>query len=313
MSGRDSDSRKRKDTMLNVCGINVRVKGHLLRTARLDADKYQFVDDPVAMINGLRKCGQRIDIFTFMQRVPDSRPKYAYPMEWDNLAVLPISTYDHWWTKQLDNKTRNMVRKAEKKEVVCREVPLDDALVRGIWEIYNESPVRQGKPFSHYGKDIETVCREEATYLDSSFFIGAYFEDKLIGFLKVFCDQTRTQAGLLNIVSMIRHRDKAPTNALLAQAVRSCTERNIPYLVYSNFSYGNKEKSTLSEFKKANGFGRVDLPRYYVPLTIVGKTALRAGLHKKLTDHIPEPVLARLREFRDGWYSRRLQSAAGVS
>ena len=51
-------------------------------------------------------------------------------------------------------------------------------------------------------------------------------------------DKTGSQAGLMHIVcAMVSQRDKAPTNALVVQAVRSCTERKIPYLVYSNFAY----------------------------------------------------------------------------
>ena len=44
----------------------------------------------------------------------------------------------------------------------------------------------------------------------------------------------------MQIVSMVGHQDKAPTNALIAQAVRSCAERGIPYLWYANMSYGKK-------------------------------------------------------------------------
>ncbi len=84
------------------------------------------------------------------------------------------------------------------------------------------------------GRTWRTVRREAATFLDCSVFIGAYFNEELIGFIKLTHDETRTQAGLMHIISMIQHRDKAPTNALVAQAVRSCADRNIPYLVYSN-------------------------------------------------------------------------------
>ncbi len=52
-------------------------------------------------------------------------------------------------------------------------------------EIYNECPIRQRRRFPHYGKNLETVCCEEATFLDSSIFIGAFFEEKLIGFREV--------------------------------------------------------------------------------------------------------------------------------
>lgn len=116
----------------------------------------------------------------------------------------------------------------------------------------------------------------------------------------------------MHIVAMIRHRDKAPTNALLAQAVRSCAERGIPYLVYLNFSYGKKQRDSLSDFKERNGFQRIDLPRYYVPLTCTGRIALRLGLHHRFVDYLPESVAAKLRGLRKSWYNRKLQSATKV-
>lgn len=301
------------NSLINVCGKEIKVQGKAVRIGRLDADKYQFLDDPEPMLEGLRKSGKRIDLFTFMQRLPESKPKYQYPMEMDNLAAIPVSTFDQWWNQQIGFKARNKAKQAEKKGVTVREVPFDDALVKGIWEIYNECPFRQGKPFDHYGKDLETVHMEEATYLDSSIFLGAFLGEEMIGFVKMVHDETRTQAGLMNIVSMIKHRDKAPTNALVAHAVRACADRKISYLVYSNFAYGKKEKDSLSDFKERNGFQKMDLPRYYVPLNPVGRLALRLGLHKKLTDHVPEPVLAKLRQFRNAWYNRKLHSVTEAS
>jgi hypothetical protein len=72
-------------------------------------------------------------------------------------------------------------------------VPFDDALARGIWEIYNECPVRQERPFPHYGKSFETVREMSSTYLSSSIFIGAFDADKLVGFIKLTVDDTGTQ------------------------------------------------------------------------------------------------------------------------
>lgn len=298
---------------MNVCGRKVKVEGRLVRVARLDADKYHFLEDPEEFIDGLRKSGRRIDLFTFMQRLPDTSPKYKYPREQDNFAVIPISTFEHWWTKQIGFKARNKARQAEKKGVFFREVPFDKELVRGIWHIYNESPVRQGRPFAHYGKDVETVYREEATYLDYSVFIGAFLDEQLIGFVKMVIDETGTQAGLMNIVSMIRHRDKAPTNALVVEAVRACEARKISYLVYSNFVYGKKQPDSVADFKERNGFLRIDVPRYYVPLTLLGHLAFRSRLHHSLVDRLPEPVVSKLRELRNSWYNRKLQSATETS
>jgi hypothetical protein len=230
-------------------------------------------------------------------------------MEWDNLAVLPISTFEHWWNQQIGFKARNKAKQAEKKGIVIREAPFSDELVHGIWEIYNETPIRQGRKFPHFGKDLDTVRREEATYLDRSVFIGAYLDGRLVGFIKLLWDLDGSQAGLLNIVSLIEQRDKAPTNALVAHAVRACADRKTPYLVYSNFAYGKRTSDSLSDFKERNAFKRVDVPRYYVPLTAIGAAALKLGLHKKISEHIPEWMILRLREIRKNWLHQQMQSA----
>jgi hypothetical protein len=293
---------------MRVCGKEIRISGRFLRIARLDADKFQFLeDDPEQLLQGLRDCGVRMDLFTFLQRLPAAAPKYQYPMEWDNFAALSITTFDNWWMKQIGFKARNKAKQAEKKGVVLREVPFSEELVKGIWEIYNECPIRQGRKFSHFGKNLETVYREEATYLDSSVFIGAYLREQLIGFVKLVTDETRTQAGLMNIVSMIRERDKAPTNALVAEAVRACASRGIPYLVYTNFAYGKKQGDGLSDFKERNAFQRIDIPRYYVPLTGLGAAGLRFGLHHRLADRVPERFASKFRNLRNVWYERKFQ------
>jgi len=234
-------------------------------------------------------------------------------MEWDNLAVLSISSFENWWDKQIGFKARNKAKQAENKGVEVREVLFDETLVRGIWEIYNEVPMRQGRRFPHYGKDFDTVYKEAATYLDSSTFIGAFYKNELIGFVKLVSDEAGSQAGLMNILSKIQHRDKAPTNALLARAVRVCADRKIPHLVYSNFSYGKKTRDSISDFKERNGFQRVNVPRYYVPLTALGWATFQLGFHHRLVDRFPEPLVARLRELRQNWYSRKFRKILEIS
>jgi hypothetical protein len=299
--------------LIHVCGREICIEGRILRIAHPHGDRYRFLDDPEPIVKGLQLCSARVDLFTFAQRLPETEPKFAYPVEWDNFAVLPVSTFENWWTKQLDNKTRNMVRRAERKGVVVREVPFDDVLVKGIWEVYNECILRQKRRFRHYGKDVEAVRREEATFLDSSTFIGAFFEDTLIGFVKLVPDETCTQAGLMNIISMVRHRDKAPQNALMAYAVRACASRGIQYLVYSKFDYGTRRNDGLRDFKEHNGFKRVDTPRYFIPLTPMGWAAFRLGFHHSVGEIIPEPVASRLRDLRGAWNKRRYHSVTEAS
>lgn len=297
---------------IDAGGRKIVVSGTALRIARIDGDSYRFIDDPEPILTDLGRCGSRVDLFTFMQRLANTSSQFKYPMDWDNLAVLEVECFDHWWNEQIGFKARNKAKQAEKKGVLLREIPFDESLARGIWEIYNESPIRQGRKFFNYGKTLDTVTREASTFLDSSVFMGAFFEGKLIGFVKLTIDETRTQAGLMHIISTIEHREKAPTNALLAHAVRACSDRGIRYLVYAHFAYGHKTHDSLSDFKERNGFQRIDLPRYYVPLTIIGSIALRLGLHRSIHHYVPEPLIAIFRKYRAAWYKRKLPQLAGA-
>ncbi len=290
---------------MQICGKQALIEGKLVRVARLDAEGYDFLEDPEAALEIIRKSPAGADLFTFTQKLSDTSPKYSYPMEWDNLAALRVTTFDDWMTKQIDFKARNKARKAAKNGVVVQEVPFDDDLIKGISGIYNESPIRQGRRFWHYRKDLETLRRMKATFSDRSVFIGAFFEGSMIGFIKLVPSEDRSQAGLMHIMSMFQHRDKASTNALIAQAVRSCADRRIPYLWYANFSYRKKQQDSLADFKRHNGFQKVNVPRYYVPLTLRGQIAFQLGLHHEIADSIPEPLAATFRKIRRFWYARK--------
>ena len=285
-------------------GVCLVVNGSFPRTAMAESEFHEPVDDPAAVAASLREGGRsRADIFTFMQRLPDTEPKYAgWRMEWDNIAAVPVTTFEHWWRKQVNDKTRNLARQLEKKGGEVRIAEFDRDFAAGISAIYNETPVRRGRKFWHYGKPLETVQAENATYLDRSVFIGAYHEGKLIGFVKLVCEQAF--ASLMQVISMIEQRDKSPTNALLAKAVEVCAERRIPYLVYAKYVYGRKGPDSLTDFKRRNGFEKIDLPRYYVPLTLRGRLTLALGLHKGLRELLPPWLVRRLMDVRSRWNAR---------
>src|SRR6266850_789181 len=159
---------------MKICDKEIKVQGRLIRIACLDGDMYNFPEDPEAVLTGLRNSGTRIDLFTFLQKLPATEPQYRYPMEWDNLAVLPVTTFDHWWTQQIGFKARNKAKQAEKRGVTFREVPFSDVLLEGICGIYNECPIRQGKRFPHYGMTLERARAYAGTFLDRTVYIGAF-------------------------------------------------------------------------------------------------------------------------------------------
>lgn len=287
----------------------INVSGNRVRIARVDAEVYRFLEDPEALIAASRKHPKRPDLFTFVENVTVKERRFPYHMEWENFAVVPVTTFDAYFKNSIQTVARNRARQAGKRGVELREVEFSQELVRGIWEIYNETPIRQGRPYPHYGKDLETVYREEATFLDCSAFAGAYIGGELIGFIKVVWDEHKTQGSLMNILSKICQRDKAPTNALICEAVKICERHGLPNLVYGCYAFGGRSEDNLTEFKQKTGFKRVEVPRYYVPLTAWGGMALRLGLHRRLVDRLPEEVGNQLRQWRAGFYQWKHRTA----
>lgn len=274
------------------------VEGRLLKTVRLDEEWYEDLTNPEAFLQALRANEVNADLLTFWQRFPNSTPKFDYPVEWEDLAVLPVRSFNEWWDSRIKSRTRGLIRKSEKMGITIRETQFDDDFVRGMVEIFNESPVRQGRPFWHYGKDFETVKRQFSRFLFREDMIGAYYQDELIGFVMLANAGEYTYLG--QILSKIAHRDKAPNNALIAKAVEVTARKQIPYLIYN---YWNE--TGLTEFKRRNGFEKQSVPRYYLPMTAKGRLGIRLGAHRQLGQILPKTLVSRLKQFRSSFYARR--------
>ena len=293
--------RERKLKALRVSDLDVVVTGGALRISQLKDEWYQDLTDPEAFIENLVRQRPSADLFTFIQRPPDCAPVYFHHMEQDNVAAIRLESYDQWWHKQINSKTRALVRKAQKSGVSLRLVEFDDGLLRGIEEIYNETPMRQGKPFWHYRKDFEYLKKVHETFLNRSDFVGAYYNDELIGFVKlVYAGAT---ANTMHIISKNAHRDKSVTNALIAKAVEICCEKGCAYLVYDKFDYKSGGSASLLQFKRNNGFRRLEFPRYYVPLNRRGRIGIKLGLHHGLTPFLPKWLVETVLRVRSRWYS----------
>jgi hypothetical protein len=270
----------------SVDGKTVVVTGRFLRVARIHDGEFMEDDpiaDPAAFIRRLKAAGLRADILTFPQKIHEHEPKHALPFDWDNAAVADSARYDAWWNG-LPQEARKNVRRAAKRGVTVGVAPFDDVLVQGIKEIYDETPIRQGRRFWHFGKDVATIRAENASYLDRAEFIGAYHGSELIGFVKFV--RVGRAAIIMQILSKAAHYDKRPMNALVAKAMEVCHAKGMAYLVYSKFTYGNK-KDDMTEFKRRNGFVRMDYPRYFVPLTLRGRIAVALKLHRGLLGLLP--------------------------
>src|SRR4051812_32382430 len=91
------------------------ISGRWIKTARVNEEWYLDVDDPERLVERIKAVSPRVDLFSFWQRLPDLKPHFQYHQEWESIAALPVTTYEHWYKKQINNKTRNLIVKAQKK------------------------------------------------------------------------------------------------------------------------------------------------------------------------------------------------------
>lgn len=292
--------------MIKIDNVEIEVRGRLIKNANV-RDEIWLEDNPIRdlkkLLTDLKGSEQKVDIFTFCQKLPDTVPKYNYYMEWDNVAAIPITTYDEWWAKKLPQVTRKSVRRGYKRGVIVKLEEFNDELVKGIINIYNESPIRQGRKFPHYGKDFNTVKKDNSSYLNNSDFICAYYNDLLIGFIKLV--YVGCVAQIMQIISMNQHQDKRTTNILIAKAVEICVEKKMDYFVYGKYVYGNKTESPITIFKERNGFEMIKFPRYYIPLSLLGKIGLKLKIHHDIQQFMPEKLVYFLLDLRAKWYAKK--------
>lgn len=253
------------------------------RIARNTREYQKDVYPTEAIIEKIKQIN--IDIFTFIERKwthKTTNPQTNWKKTEDNVALLQVPSYDKW-LKNIGKKTRNMVRKATKSGIMTRITVANEELAKGIWKIYNETPIRQGRSFSHYGVALESVKRNVIS-IENSTFIGAYLENELLGFIQLVHGENI--AIISQILSLQKHWDKAVNNALLAKAVEVCFRHQISWLIYGRM--GNHP--SLDKFKESSGFARTPITRYYLPLTKKGNLAIKLGLHREIKDALPQKM-----------------------
>jgi hypothetical protein len=290
---------------LEIDGRTVVVSGRFIQTATVHDEAHvegEIVPEPEAFIRKLKEWEVKPDLFTFQQKFTDSTPRHPYYCEMLDFAVIPITTYEHWQRNQIKKDVKENLRRAKREGVEVRAVPFDDSFVQGVKDLYDETPVRQGRRFWHYGKSIDKIKEIHGTYENRSEFIAAFLGDEFIGFLKmVYTDE---YAKTMHVISKERHFSKRPTSAMIAKAVEICAEKGKKFLVYGEYTFDGRVQNSLTDFKRHNGFEPFPFPRYFVPLTRRGKLALQLGLHHDWRTRIPQPVTKYFLSLRSRYYRR---------
>jgi hypothetical protein len=297
-----------------ICDRTIIVTGTWLKTANVRDEHFvegELVPDPQLAIAHLKQWDMKPDIFSFCQKITDPKPKYVYHTEWDDFAVVPVTTYEDWFRNRIKKDARQNLQRAKRDGVEVRTSTYNDAFVEGIKKLYDETPIRQGKRFWHYGKSFDALKELHGTYCERAEYLGAYLHDELIGFIKmVYVDNF---AKTMHVLGSNKHRNKRPTNALIAEAVEICAEKKLSFLIYGEYNFPGKKETSLTEFKSRNGFEEMKYPRYFIPLTAKGSLALRLKLHRGLHRHIPVQMTNTLLKVRSAYFRRKFASQLAAS
>src|SRR5207245_6194090 len=107
------------------------VSGGFIRTAMIYEDLWleeTSVKNPETFLAQIKQEKLDADVFTFSQRLPEVTPKYDFHLDWDNVAAIPLKTFEDWWQNRLPQESRKNVRRAAKRGVNVRSVQLDEQL-----------------------------------------------------------------------------------------------------------------------------------------------------------------------------------------
>ena len=100
---------------VNIDGSTIIVTGKWLKIAMVQDEEWlqnEPVKDPESFTANLRQLPLKADLFTFSQRLGETKPhSNDLHFEPDNAAAIPITTFDQWW-ESLPQVTRKNVRRA---------------------------------------------------------------------------------------------------------------------------------------------------------------------------------------------------------
>jgi hypothetical protein len=229
------------------------------------------------------------DIFSFYERTWcwedfNDNPWKVFKIK-DNVALLSFTTYSDWLAEIINKTHHNPVKRASNKGIKTIEVSRpDESFAVGVWKIYHETPIRQGRKFYHYDEKLDDVKSAILNKPENYTFIGAYFGEELVGFIELIFGENVTIIS--QILSLTKHFDKNVNKAMIAKAVQVCEERSVEddrVIIYGRM--GNHP--SLDKFKEENGFIKYSINRCYIPLTRKGRLAVQLGFHREVKDVIP--------------------------
>lgn len=138
----------RRVPAIELATVTIVMTGRFLRTGFIKGEGWldpSQVGAPERIIDELRQRKAPIDLFRFQQQLPDVQQKYGYHVEWEDIAAIPLTSFEDWWENRASQVTRKNVRRSVKRGIEVRHVDFDDRLIESITRINNDTPFRTGE------------------------------------------------------------------------------------------------------------------------------------------------------------------------
>lgn len=269
-------------------------KGRFITQARLT---WEYACDFSSAVALLQDQLEGIDLISFIERTflqsADRRKTHCMSSRgpWTEIETIGILSTDSFdaWLKAVGKRVRQDIIRSERRGVLVKATHADDKFLRDALAIYNETPVRQGRRYTGYGETLEGLKKKFAESVSVEI-LAAYDENELIGILWMMCGDRVAQIG--SFVHLVRKRDKLPAIALIAAAVKRCSERSVQFLAYPT-AFGLQPG--IDSFRLRMKFRPFAVPRYYVPLTRRGYASIRLHVHKPIQHVLPKAIARALR------------------
>lgn len=171
-------------------------------------------------------------------------------------AMLRVPRELGTYLGEIGDKSRNMIRKAQRLGYVYRKVDPDEYL-DDVLAIRTSDPMRQGKPIPQYFKVRPTSMVDEAFRNSCQFhgeeFYGVFKDEVLVAYTTIFFYGELGQVN--HILGHRDHLNEGVMNLLISEMIGAVIQER-PWVRAINYLYAGNSRSNsgLGLFKRSTGF-----------------------------------------------------------
>jgi hypothetical protein len=194
-----------------------------------------------------------------------------------SIALLSFDSFDEWFTN-LPRSRRKQIRRSSEEGVEVRTVEeLSDSEAQEVFDMFRESPFREGRYFVGYHSWSRRRAIEEFKTNDRLISSVALYGGRVVGVSRYkFKGQVAVSTNQLSSLA-VRRKVHGVANLLLAHQIKMLAGKGVKHLKYGKLGVG---LDSLDEFKTSNGFRPVIVHYNYVLLTPRARLFAKFGLYQ---------------------------------